>query len=156
MAKPDFLGHFSQLFWGKHACLSTLPQPQPPINALQCTAMHQNSPKCIELCHLNNSVHFSEFQCIAVHCSALMGSWGWGSVLRQACFPHNSWKKWPSKSDLATVVQQSFLLNDAKQAKFPSWWNIPIWVSFPRTGILTILGEFFENSQKISLMFKKH
>ena len=81
---------------------------------------------CLSQCHLNNAVYFSEFQCIAVHCSALVKGWGWGSELRQSCFPQNSCKKWPSKSYLATAVQQSFLLNDAKQAKFPSWWNLPI------------------------------
>ena len=51
VAKPDLLGHFSQLFWGKHDCHSTLPQPQPLTNKLQCTRMHPNSPKCTELYH---------------------------------------------------------------------------------------------------------
>ena len=70
MAKPDLLGHFSQLFWGKHDCLSTLPHPQPPTNALQCTAMHPNSPKYTDLCHWCFwciLVNLDALQCIVVH-----------------------------------------------------------------------------------------
>ena len=95
VAKPDLLGHFSQLFWGKHDCLSTLPHPQPPTNALQCTAMHPNSPKYTDLCHWCFwciLVNLDALQCIVVH---WWGGWGWGSVLRQSCFPQNSWEKWP-------------------------------------------------------------
>ena len=50
VAKPDLLGHFFQLFCGKHDLLITLPQPQPPTNAPKCTAMHSNFTKCTELC----------------------------------------------------------------------------------------------------------
>ena len=38
VAKPDLLGHFFQLFCGKHDLLTTLPQYQPSTNTLQCTA----------------------------------------------------------------------------------------------------------------------
>ena len=55
VAKPDLLGHFFQLFCGKHDLLTTLPQHQPPSNTLQCTAMHPKSPKCTELCHLKKN-----------------------------------------------------------------------------------------------------
>ena len=45
VAKPDLLGHFSQLFWVEHALACTIPQPQPPINSLQCTAMYAECTK---------------------------------------------------------------------------------------------------------------
>ena len=43
------------------------------------------------------------------------------------CSPQNNKKNGRSKSNLATVVRQSFFKSDTKQAKFLSWGNLPIW-----------------------------
>ena len=55
-----------------------------------------------------------------MHCSLLQ--WinrglGWCSIIRESCSPQNNWKKWHSKSDAATAVQQN--LKWHKTAKFP-------------------------------------
>ena len=69
VTKPDLLRHFFQLFCGEYYHMITLPQPQPPINSLHCTEMHQKCPvksdtkQCILV----------YFECIVVHCSELMG-----------------------------------------------------------------------------------
>ena len=76
MAESDLLRLFFLLFCGEHDYLITLPQPQPPINSLQYTAMHS---KCIEnalFCVAFNSSSVVHFEGIAVHCSELV--WGWG------------------------------------------------------------------------------
>ena len=45
---------------------------------------------------------------------------------------------------LATAVLQSFLNSDTKQAKFPSWGNLPIKVTVPRTGKRLIICPVFQ------------
>ena len=48
----------------------------------------------------------------SVQCSAeqwIGGGWCFGSVMPQECSAQNSWEKWLSKLDLATVIQQFFL-----------------------------------------------
>ena len=98
VAKPDLLPHFFLLFSGEHDSLYTLPQPQPPINSLQCTVMHTKCTKSTLL----------KFWCILNALQCIFGNWGvggWYSVIRQSCSPENNKKKWRSKSCLAIPVQ---------------------------------------------------
>ena len=37
------------------------------------------------------------------------------------------------------------MLTDAKQPKFSSWGNLPIWIGFPRTGIYPDISFIFKN-----------
>ena len=57
-----------------------------------------------------------------MHCIELVQSWGWGSVVNKPCSTQNSQKEWPSKS-----VQNFSSSSDTKQARYPSWGNLPIW-----------------------------
>ena len=129
-AKPDLLPHFL-LFCGENDLLKTILQPQPLINSLQCTAMHSKCTQNALFCVTFNRAFLEHFQCILVHCSELMGYWGWGSVIRRSGSAQNNKKKLQSKSGLATTGQQSFFSSsDTKQAKFPSLGNLPIWTMF--------------------------
>ena len=110
VAKPDLLRHFFQWFCGEHDFLITLPQPQTHINYLQYTAMHSKCTKNALSKVTQNSAVLVYFECIAVHCSELMESWGWGSVMRKSCSTHNNRKKGRRKSGLVTTQIQQFFL----------------------------------------------
>ena len=114
-ARPFFKSVLRRAWLRDHTTSPSTPQ--------QCTAMHCNALQCIQIHQINKALFLSEIihcilvdlnalQCLAVYCR---GGWRWGSVISKPCSPQNSWKKWPSNSGLATVVQQSFEKSDTIQ-----------------------------------------
>ena len=101
--------------WISHYTTSTT---NPPNISLQSTAMHSKCTKNALLKMTQNIEFLVHFECIAVHCSELMGV-GAELVQWESHALHRTIKKWRNKSGLATASQQSVFLSDTKQAKFP-------------------------------------
>ena len=133
VAKPDLLRHFSWLFCGEHDFLITLPSPQPlhQFTTMQCNAIkmqHRSGFKSdTKQCILVN------FECIAVHCS----KWMWVGAEKlwwESHALHKTIEKCGVANQVVPHCSCKVFLSDTKEAKFPYWGNLPIWVGIIRRG----------------------